>query len=64
MKSFPQVPSTQLLRHGASPAWAIIIFRYNRARSLAMLTAADVMTREVITVKKTTTIRELAELFR
>ena len=28
-----------------------------------MLTAADVMTREVITVKKTTTIRELAELF-
>jgi CBS-domain-containing membrane protein len=28
-----------------------------------MLTAADVMTRDVITVKKETTIRELAELF-
>jgi CBS-domain-containing membrane protein len=28
-----------------------------------MLTAADVMTKEVITVGKTTTIRELAELF-
>jgi CBS domain-containing protein len=28
-----------------------------------MLTAGDVMTREVITVKKETTIRELAELF-
>jgi CBS-domain-containing membrane protein len=28
-----------------------------------MLTAADVMTREVITVKRETTIRELAELF-
>ena len=28
-----------------------------------MLTAADVMTRNVITVKKETTIRELAELF-
>ena len=28
-----------------------------------MLTVADVMTREVITVRKTTTIRELAELF-
>lgn len=28
-----------------------------------MLTAADVMTRDVVTVKKDTTIRELAELF-
>src|SRR5512136_3022153 len=28
-----------------------------------MLTAGDVMTREVITVKKETTIRDLAELF-
>jgi len=41
----------------------LLISLLNTRKELAMLTAADLMTTEVITVTQTTTVRELAELF-